>query len=182
VAKNPLDITMQLLKEIIRRPGMRTAGKTISRQAVRGIIRDGQNLLMIYSTQNGDYKFPGGGVETGETHQQALTREIREECGAEVREIGQGFGKIIEYDIPAEPDYDVFKMTSFYYCCQVRQTLGAQHLDQYEQELGFMPVWVEIDQALQRNREALDHINWPSELRWTVREVTILEQIKQAGF
>jgi 8-oxo-dGTP diphosphatase len=100
---------MRLLREIIRREGMITQGKTLTREAVRAIVIHDCKLLMIYSAKNGDYKFPGGGVDSGETHPEALAREIREECGATVSEIGQAFGKIIEYDIPTEREYEYSK-------------------------------------------------------------------------
>lgn len=51
----------------------------IFREAVRGIIKHENKLLMVYSSKDGDYKFPGGGVDVGETHEEALVREIREE-------------------------------------------------------------------------------------------------------
>jgi 8-oxo-dGTP pyrophosphatase MutT (NUDIX family) len=167
---------MELLKEIFRHAGTPTEGKTIYREAVRGLIRDGRQLLMVYSTQNGDYKFPGGGVARGETHPQALTREIREECGALVTEIGAGFGKVIEYDRPVEAGYDVFRMTSYYYWCQVGAILGAQHLDAYEQEMGFRPAWVAIDEALRTNQFILRTKDYAA-FAWVPRDTFILEQI-----
>ncbi len=168
---------MKLLKEIFRHPGVNPQGKTIHREAVRGIIRDGQRLLMVYSTQNGDYKFPGGGVEAGESQREALIREIREECGALVTEIGPEFGKIIEYDVPIEPEYDVFKMTSFYFCCRVEDRLREQRLDDYEREMGFRPVWVEIGAAIRVNKiilETKDYASFP----WVPRDTFVLEQIQ----
>ena len=42
------------------------------REAVRAIILKGEQVLMVYSPVNGDYKFPGGGVQDGEDHQVAL--------------------------------------------------------------------------------------------------------------
>lgn len=54
--------------------------KVISRTGVRAIIWSGQNLLMMKSNR-GDYKFPGGGVEAGESDKQALARELLEETG-----------------------------------------------------------------------------------------------------
>ena len=53
---------MRILAEIRRADGINIHGKTIHRTAVRGIILRGQNLLMIYSSTVGDYKFPGGGL------------------------------------------------------------------------------------------------------------------------
>lgn len=168
---------MELLKEIIRRPGMKTEGKTLQREAVRGVIAREQQLLLLYSTRLGDFKFPGGGVQRGETHAQALTREIREECGGVVTNIGQPFGKIIEYDLPKEREYDVFMMTSFYYWCQVEPMLSEQHLDAYEKELGFQPIWLEIDEAIRINNHLL-RTQYRAEYRWLARETFVLEKIK----
>jgi len=150
----------------------------IRRTAVRGIILDGRKLLMVYSPVNGDYKFPGGGVDEGETDPQALAREIQEECGAQVASIGAAFGMMIEYDIPVEPDFDVFKMDSHYYFCQVTPGSGAQKLDDYEQELGFQPVWIDIDEAIRTNQAVLESVPRRSP-EWTRRDTYVLQRIRQ---
>ena len=54
------------------------------RVAARGIIRANNNYLMIYS-KYGDYKFPGGGLNQGETGEDALFREVQEETGYRVK-------------------------------------------------------------------------------------------------
>ena len=167
---------MKLLKEIIRKQGINFDGKTIYREAVRGVIFRNRALLMVYSPKNGDYKFPGGGVDTGETHETAIVREIREECGAKVLSINDELGKVIEFDIPIEEDYDVFKMVSFYYICEVDPDFGEQSLDQYEKDLGFTPIWVDIDKAILTNKMLIDSNNFP---RWTPREIFVLEYIKE---
>lgn len=64
------------------------------------IVKDGR----IFATQRGygGYKdwweFPGGKLEPGETAEEALVREIREELRAEVR-VGRLFDTV-EYDYP----------------------------------------------------------------------------------
>jgi 8-oxo-dGTP pyrophosphatase MutT (NUDIX family) len=169
---------MNLLREIYRSEGVNKEGKAIHREAVRAIIPQGRKLLLIYSPRNGSYKFPGGGVEEGETKEEALVREIQEECGATVLKIENEFGQIIEYDFPIERDYDVFMMTSTYYFCQVDARLGVQHLDRYEQNLGFRPVWVNIDEAIHTNQLLL----WSKYRRipsWSARETFVLERVKQ---
>ena len=55
------------------------AWEKISREAVRAIIlRDGR-IALVRSLRNGFYKFPGGGIESGESHIDTLIRETPEE-------------------------------------------------------------------------------------------------------
>ena len=73
--------------------------KTI--RVVAAIIRDRGR---IFATQRGygpykdGWEFPGGKVEPGETPEEALKREIREELDTEI-EVGEPAGHI-EYDYP----------------------------------------------------------------------------------
>jgi len=55
------------------------------RQAVLGIIIDEDNDFLIIQKnnyQNTEWSFAGGGIEEGETPQQALVRELEEELGS----------------------------------------------------------------------------------------------------
>ncbi len=167
---------VNILAEIHRSEGINTQGKSIYRDAVRGVILRGQDLLMVHSTMVGDYKFPGGGVDDGESHAQALRREISEECGALLVEFGPSIGSVIEYNFAKENDFDVFKMTSHYYLCQVGDGFGAQKLDEYERNLGFKPVWINIDESILANRLLLNSEKFPE---WLKREIFVLEYIRQ---
>lgn len=86
--------------------------KTI--EVVAAIIK---NEDKIFATQRGygDFKgyweFPGGKMEAGETPQQALAREIREELDTEI-EVGE-FIQTVEYDYPQ------FHLTMHCYWCTV---------------------------------------------------------------
>ena len=68
---------------------------------VAAVIRDGNKF---FATQRGygDYKdwweFPGGKVEQGETLEEALIREIKEELDTEI-EVGELLD-VVEYDYP----------------------------------------------------------------------------------
>ena len=166
---------MPILTAIHRADGVNVHGRTVHRTAVRAVIQRGRDLLLIFSAAMGDYKFPGGGVDAGETHEQALRREVREECGAELSRIGEEIGAVVEYDNDTETDFDTFKMTSHYYRCEVAEGFGAQRLVGYEKDLGFTPVWISIEAALQQNKMFLDSENAPE---WLKREIFVLEYLR----
>ena len=79
--------------------------KTISVVAAIIIHTDTNGTKQVFATQRGygDYKdwweFPGGKIEQGESPQDALRREIREELATEIS-VGNYIGTI-EYDYPA---------------------------------------------------------------------------------
>jgi len=168
---------MQILTEIFRDPGVNIHGKTDHRAAVRAVVIHERELLMVYSPVNGDYKFPGGGVKKNEKPEYALKREIQEECGMNLIDVLQGIGCVIEYAIPMRKKFDVFKMTSSYYLCEVDTDTFDQRLDPYEAELGFRPVWVDIETAIQVNKNAIDS-ETKRPPQWTTREVFMLEYIQ----
>lgn len=168
---------MQILKEIFRSEGVDIHGRTSHRQAVRAVAFHNKQLLMVYSPVNGDYKFPGGGVSKNEALATALKREVREECGARLLHILHEIGCIVEYDFPIKRGFDVFKMTSSYYLCEVDKIFERQYLDLYEKELEFQPAWVEIETAIRTNQAVL-RSETKKPPAWTAREVFMLEYIQ----
>lgn len=70
-------------------------------KVVAAIIK---NEDKIFATQRGygefkdGWEFPGGKVETGETPQQALAREIKEELDTDI--VVEDFVMTVEYDYP----------------------------------------------------------------------------------
>ncbi len=70
-------------------------------QVVAAVIREGDKILATrrnYGEFKGGWEFPGGKVEVGETPQQALVRELREELHVKI--VPGDLLDIVEYDYP----------------------------------------------------------------------------------
>ena len=148
-------------------------GRRLERVTVRAIVLRGDRLLLVHSRVNGDLMFPGGGIEEGECHGTALARELREECGAELVEVGALLGQTREYRAAREADYDAYCIRSFYYLCRVGEGWSEPRPQPYEVRLGFTPGWFELDGALQTNKTQLAG---PCP-QWTARETRVLAEL-----
>lgn len=109
------------------------------------IHKDGR----ILATQRGygefkdKWEFPGGKMEAGESREEALRREIREELDAEIHI--DNFLCTVEYDYPS------FHLTMHCYLCTVAS--GVLTLKEHE-SAGWLPA------------EALESVDWlPADLQ-----------------
>ncbi len=156
------------------------AGVGLSRPSARCVtIRDGK-VAMVHSAKYNSYKFPGGGIEPGETPEEAMIREALEEAGlvvipASVRE----YGLVHRVDRSVQPGVDYFVQDNYYFLCQVEPTLRPQKLDGYEAAEGYTLKYVDPDRAIRINRAASHGPQSPAMLE---REARVLELLKQEGY
>ena len=125
--------------------------KTIS--VVAAVIRDGER---VFATQRGygefkdGWEFPGGKIEPGETTEEALVREIREELDTEI-----SVGKLIDR---IEYDYPTFHLNMDCFWCEI---------------LSGDPVLKEAEDAKWLTKETLDSVDW------LPADITLIEQIRE---
>ncbi len=169
---------MKLLFEIDKKD-YKENGTVGSRPSVRGIILAGDKLAMIYSKEYGYYKFPGGGIDKGESHMETLIREVREEAGLLViPESVQEFGYV--HRVQKGSWEDIFVQDNFYYYCRVEDEKTAQELDDYEAKEEFTLEYVSVEDAIRENEKALATTLVGDEF-YTVmieREVKVLQLLK----
>jgi len=156
------------------------AGTAFVRHSARCITaRDGR-VAMVHSLKYNYYKFPGGGIEPGETREEALIRETAEEAGLRVLpESIREFGYVHRIQKSGFPDADLFIQDNFYYLCEVRPEAGRQNLDDYEADELFTLEWVAAGTAIDVNRNA-DH--GPTDQNMLEREARVLEILQAEGY
>ena len=146
---------MELLTTLIHPSVTAMDGRIVNRCAVRAIVRDGDDILLLYTRRYNDYSLPGGGVDDGEDLADALRRELQEETGAQAIQITQEYGCLDEYRPSLKPDHDVLYMRSFIYICQIARELGVAKMAHYEIKNGMEARWVNLDQAIAHNEQVI---------------------------
>ena len=123
-------------------------------EVVAAIIHDDEGRIFATQRGYGDYKdwweFPGGKMEAGESPEEALKREIREELDTEI--VVERLVQTVEWDYPQ------FHLTMHCYWCHVES--GLLTLKEHEAAR-----WL--------SKKQLDSVEWlPADVR-------IIEELKK---
>ena len=156
-------------------------GRAFVRPSVRSIIlRDGK-VAMVHSLKYNYYKFPGGGMEPGESQTETLIRETREESGLTViPESIREFGYVHRVQKSDEAgEYEWFVQDNYYYLCKAETGTKGQVLDDYEAEERFTLEFVSPEYAIRINRYAS---HGPKDQVMLEREAKVLEVLMEEKY
>lgn len=121
---------------------------------IKSVNEKGEPIIFATARGYGDFKgqweFPGGKVEEGETPQQALVREIREELDTEIR-----VGELID---TIEYDYPTFHLSMDCFWAEI--VSGNLELK-------------EAEAARWLTKETIDSVEW------LPADITLIDKIKQ---
>lgn len=130
---------------------METSRKTIN--VVAALIRDGKRVFATargYGNYKGWWEFPGGKVEPGESPEDALVREIREELDSEI--------SVDEYISTIEYDYPEFHLSMrCYWCSLISGDLVLKEAEDAK--------WLDV--------ETIDSV------KWLPADITLINEIKK---
>lgn len=150
------------------------------RNSARSIVIEGGKVAMIYSPKYGYYKFPGGGIESGEDPVEAMVRETREEAGlAILQESVREYGMVHRMQKSDNDPAECFVQDNYYYLCEADANAVEQDLQGYEAEEGYVRVWVEPQVAIEKNRNLGETPYSPTMFE---REARVLEMLIEEGF
>jgi len=115
-----------------------SGGYSSTRRACRGILTQGDRILLSYETVTDTWMIPGGGLEDGESWRECCIREVAEETGYVMEPSG--------CRLVIEEYYGDERFETRYYTGTVSGT-AARSLTEREKEVGMEPRWIGTDRA-----------------------------------
>ncbi|TVY52439.1 hypothetical protein LSUE1_G010363, partial [Lachnellula suecica] len=127
--------------------GTKTDISYTERQAVRLLISNGKNeIIIIHAQRDSYYKLPGGGIEVDENHHLAGEREAMEETGCKVQVHGSCMATTEEWR-------NDLHQISYCYRARLLEDTGAPELTDDEVADGLRHEWVSVEVARGKMKE-----------------------------
>ena len=153
--------------------------RSFVRDSARSIIIRDHKAAMIHSLKYNYYKFPGGGIESGESRVAAMIRETREEAGLVViPESVREFGYVHRIQRSTSDPTECFIQDNYYYLCNALEEAVSQDLDDYESEESYVLVFIDPRTAIRANRAVAES---PYSRVMFEREAKVLEMLMAEG-
>ena len=150
-----------------------------TRDSARSIMIRNGKLAMIHSQKYDYYKFPGGGIEKGETPIEAMIRETQEEAGLIViPETVKEYGYVHRIQKSDHNPSECFVQDNYYYLCDAVDGSVSQNLDDYEKEESYQLEYVEPSVAIEKNRRVKES---PYNRMMFEREARVVEMLLSEG-
>ena len=151
------DVAMRLLFEMDKKDYDKCTHSFV-RNSARSIIIKNKRVAMIHSMKYDYYKFPGGGIENGESPVDAMIRETREESGLIVKpDTVKEYGYVHRIQRSDRDETECFIQDNYYYLCETADEISLQELDDYEAKERFTLEYVEPDAAIRKNRHVVQN-------------------------
>ena len=152
---------------------------TFIRNSARSIIIVNNKIAMIHSLKYDYYKFPGGGIESGENPIDAMIRETREESGLVVKpETIKEYGYVHRIQKSDLDETECFVQDNYYYLCEAEECVVAQSLDEYELTETYTLEFVDPETVIRKNRNVTQA---PYNQAMFEREAKVLELLMAEG-
>ena len=106
-------------------------------EAAGGLVKnEGGNYLFIF--RRGKWDLPKGKIEIGENVKDAAIREVEEECGVKVKQIGRIICKTYHvYELYGEL---IFKQTTWYHMCAMNQVNLIPQTEEGITDVRWLPI------------------------------------------
>ncbi len=128
--------------DVLGTPGMSSAKPRLTARAI--VMSPDNRCALMYAAKFGIYTLPGGGVEEGETIEEALIREITEETGCTIDRFDP-LGYVEENRFHAD-----YTQISYYYIVHTLDEALHPHLTALEAANGTSAMWCTLDEAYER--------------------------------
>ena len=129
-------------------------------EVVAAIIHDDEGHIFATQRGYGEWKdwweFPGGKMEAGETPEEALKREIREELSTEI--------SVDEFLCTVDYDYPQFHLTMHCFLCSL--VTEALHLNEHEAAKWLTKDELDIVKWLPADLEVVEELKMKFDRKW----------------